>query len=242
MSEAIILEGASGGRDENLISTFTVPYYVETLSEVTTVGSEDYQGLQESGRSWTAWNATQGYVVTVTYKGHLKDDDKPKEPKETEQWSLDFDVSEEPLESHPDLKEIKTIYGGFKNADKELEFPETLPSGAAGKSGLGGKKLKAGDVNPLHGATTYAVMTARVKRSWSAKKIPKTVVNDIGKIYRNIPDAPSSISDVDFGNRTWMALPPKISQNGNVWRIENEWLLSPPAGWNETIYKPASKQ
>jgi hypothetical protein len=39
-----------------------------------------------------------------------------------------------------------------------------------------------------------------------------------------------------------MAMPPKISQNGDVWRIENEWLLSPPSGWVEEIYEKASKQ
>jgi hypothetical protein len=118
-----------------------------------------------------------------------------------------------------------------------------MPKEAKGKGGLGGKgKAKPGEKNPMFGTSTYAVMTARVTRTWSAKQIPKNAINDIGKVYSSIPDAPDSITAIDFGSRTWMAMPPKISQNGDVWRIENEWLLSPPSGWVEEIYEKASKQ
>ena len=241
MSEAQILEGATGGRDENKIATFSVPYFVRTAAEIATVGRQDYAGLQESSRTWQAWNAdADGYIVTVVYKGHLEGDPATTEPKDTEQWSLDFDFSEEPLESHPKLKDIKAAYGGYID-ENELKFPEIIPMGPKQSSGLSSKKFKDGDKNPMFGTTTYAVMTARVKRSWSSKQIPKGAVNDIGKIYKRIPDAPEEIDKVEFGDRTWLAMPPKISQNGNVWRIENEWLLSPPAGWVEEVYEKADK-
>lgn len=235
------IEGASGSRDENKISTFTVPYYVESFSEVITVGQDDYHGLIESSRTWQAWNAgNDGYVVTVVYKGHLAEDPQIEDPVKTEQWSMDFDFAEEPLESHPKLAEIKSFYGGYID-ENELVFPELMPNKTKSKAGLSQKSLAAGDKNPLFGVKTYAVMNARVSRSWSAKRIPKNAVDDIGKIYNTIPDAPDAIADIDFGDRTWLAMPPKISQNGNVWRIENEWLLSPLAGWVDSIYQKASK-
>ena len=241
MSTEIKLEGAAGSRDENKITTFTVPYYVESFAEVTTVGKDVDNGLVESTRSWQAWNAGEdGWVVTVVYKGHLQGDEDAQDPKETEQWSMDFDFSEEPLQSHPAIKEIKTAYGGYTE-DNELKFPEFMPSNTKAGGGLGKKKRSAGDPNPLFGTTTYAVMTARVTRSWSAKQIPKNAVNDIGKTYKQIPDAPDEIAQVAFGDRNWLAMPPKISQNGNVWRIENEWMLSPEGGWIEEIYKESKK-
>jgi len=241
MSTEIKLEGAAGSRDENKITTFTVPYYVESFGEVTTVGKDVSNGLAESTRSWQAWNAgADGWVVTVVYKGHLSEDDEAEEPENTEQWSMDFDFSEEPLQAHPNYSAITAAYGGFVE-EGDLKFPEFIPNNAKSGGGLGGKKRKAGDRNPLFGTTTYAVMTARVTRSWSTKQIPKNAVNDIGKTYPRIPDAPDEINAVDFGDRNWLAMPPKISQNGNVWRVENEWLLSPEGGWIEEIYKESKK-
>jgi hypothetical protein len=243
MPNNTILEGASGGRDENMISSFSVSYHAKSISEVTTVGESRFQGLVEQGRTWQALNdGTDGWIVTVNYKGYTED--KEPDPSETEQWNLGFDFSEEPIESHPNLKAIKETYGGYyEEPGGPLKFPEFMPKESKGKGGLGGKsKAKPGEKNPMFGNTTYAVMTARVTRTWSSKQIPKNAINDIGKVYSNIPGAPDSIADIDFGSRTWMSMPPKISQNGDVWRIENEWLLSPPSGWVEEVYEKASKQ
>ena len=132
---------------------------------------------------------------------------------DTEQWNLGFDFSEEPIESHPKLKEIKAAFGGYyEEPGGPLKFPEFMPKDSKGKGGLGGKgKAKAGEKNPLFGTSTYAVMTARVTRTWSSKTIPKNTINDIGKVYSSIPDAPDAIAQVDFGSRTWMAMPPNAS-------------------------------
>jgi hypothetical protein len=243
MPNNTILEGASGGRDENMISSFSVSYHAKSIGEVTTVGESRFQGLVEQGRTWQALNdGTDGWIVTVNYKGYTED--KEPDPADTEQWNLGFDFSEEPIESHPNLKAIKDTYGGYyEEPGGPLKFPEFMPKESKGKGGLGGKsKAKPGEKNPMFGNTTYAVMTARVTRTWSSKQIPKNAINDIGKVYSSIPGAPDSIADVDFGSRTWMSMPPKISQNGDVWRIENEWLLSPPSGWVEEVYEKASKQ
>ena len=243
MANNTILEGASGGRDENRICTFSIPYHAKSIAEVTTVGEPRFQGLVEQGRTWQALNdGTDGWIVIVTYKGYAGDEEPA--PEVTEQWNLSVDFSEEPIESHPNLKAIEAAYGGYyEEPGGPLKFPEFMPKSSTGKGGLGGKgKAKPGEKNPMFGNTTYAVMTARVTRTWSSKSIPKNAINDIGKVYSSIPGAPDAIANIDFGDRTWMAMPPKISQQGDVWRIENEWLLSPPSGWVEEVYQKASSQ
>ena len=73
-----------------------------------------------------------GWIVTVTYKGYAGDEEP--EPAETEQWNLGFDFSEEPLESHPNLKEIKATYGGYyEEPGGPLKFPEFMPKESKGK-------------------------------------------------------------------------------------------------------------
>jgi hypothetical protein len=56
MAENTILEGASGGRDENMISSFAVSYHAKSIAEVTTVGHARFHGLVEQGRTWQALN------------------------------------------------------------------------------------------------------------------------------------------------------------------------------------------
>ena len=51
MAENTILEGASGGRDENMISSFAVSYHAKSIGEVTTVGHARFHGLVEQGRT-----------------------------------------------------------------------------------------------------------------------------------------------------------------------------------------------
>ena len=70
----IILEGASGGRDDNRVCSFTVPYLAKNIGELLTVGKGPYHGLMETGRSWQAIDdGSGGYIVTVQYKGYTDD-------------------------------------------------------------------------------------------------------------------------------------------------------------------------
>lgn len=109
-----------------------------------------HYGLVENGRTWQALNdGTDGWIVTVSYKGYTEDEEPA--PEDTEQWNLGFDFSEEPIESHPKLKEIKAAFGGYyEEPGGPLKFPEFMPKDSKGKGGLAGKgKAKAGEKNPL---------------------------------------------------------------------------------------------
>lgn len=235
----IVLEGATGGRDENLICTMQIPFSAASLADVLTVGGPVYHGLVESARSWTALNDdTGGYVVTVTYKGYLDEGEEPTE-EDSEQWSMDFDYSEEPLQTHKIYQDLVKNYGGIPVAGDGDQFghyfPAELPKGFNSR-GLGGKKLGAGDKNPMYGVKSYAVMQARVSRSFSSKKIDNRWMTDVGKVVRSIPGAPQNLEDITPADRDWLVQPPKIQQNGDVFRVEQEWLLSPPGGWQPEVY------
>jgi hypothetical protein len=251
-----MLEGATGGRDENGIITHTISWVASDITEVLTVGKKvgktpdgkaSYFGLAETNRTWTATNDDTGsYIVTVTYKGYFEDDEPV--PEDTEQWSMVFDYSEEPIETHPFWAKIKTAYYAKPNAGDGsahgYHFDEKLPKGAKKVKGLGGKLVGAdGDRNPMYKVLTYAVLQARITRSFSTKKIERKWLDDVGHVTREIKELEASkggaerMKEITPKDRDWLTQPPKITQQGGVFRVEQEWLLSPPGGWPEEVYE-----
>lgn len=251
-----MLEGATGGRDENGIITHTISWVASDITKVLEVGRKlgktpdlkaKYLGLEETNRTWTATNDDTGsYIVTVTYKGYLEGEEP--EPEDTEQWSMVFDYSEEPIETHPYWEKIKTTYyaqpnGGDADAHG-YHFKEKMPPGAKVGKGLGGKLVgAAGDRNPMYKVLTFAVLQARITRSFSAKKIERKWLKDVGHVTKDIPElqaakgGASRMKDITPDDRDWLTQPPKITMQGGVFRVEQEWLLSPPGGWPEEVYK-----
>lgn len=227
---------ATGSRDENLVSSISVPYYVDTYAEVWTVGSGSLEGLPEKTRSWTQLNNGTSYKVTVIYEGFTEDEDGDEPTlEETEKWGLDFDFSEEPLESHHNLEAIKAAYGGVI-VDKKIQFPEKIPkSKDARRSGLQ-QRVKAGEKNIMFGVETYALLKARITRSFAARDIPPDIGRQIGKIFKAIPGLPAALAAIEWGDRDWMVWPPKIEQRGDVWGVSQDYLLSAPGGWPPEVY------
>ena len=205
----IKVEGATGSKSKEGVVQWVVPYYVTNIEQVLTAGEKEYQGSQEVSRTWSCNNdgPDPSYIVTVVYEGGDQgsggsgsgtygDDDSAL-------WSLDFEMSEEPIESHWNFETIKKKYGGrWTDPDNKegWKFDETMPAGSGSSSGLGGKsKSGAGDKNPMFGVTTYIVMTAVVSVSYTNKTLPRSVINGIGKLYKSIPGAPDQIDSLDKG-------------------------------------------
>lgn len=236
----LVLDGETGSRDENKISTVNAVFSAASFKDVLSVGGDKYHGLVESGRSWTALNDnTGGFTVVVTYKGYLSPDGgEGGEPTEveTEQWSADFDYSEEPIEAHPKFERIKKVYNGVKRPDGTYQFSEVMPKDSSSK-GLGGKTLSGGEKNPMFGVSTYALLQARVSRTFSTKRLRASLVAAAGSIKKTLPNAPEQFEELTPGDRNWMCMPPKITQNGDVFRVEESWLLSPPGGWPPEVYE-----
>ena len=99
--------GKSGGTDENGLSRITVPWYVENLSQVWNVGNETIEGLPPTSRSFVQLG-DGSFKVSVTHEGYSDDDEEEGNTGEesTTTWKVDFDFSEEPIESHHNLDEI----------------------------------------------------------------------------------------------------------------------------------------
>jgi hypothetical protein len=215
-------------------------FSASAFDNVLTVGGDVFRGLKDSGRSWAALNdGTGSYTVTVTYKGYLAGSGggpggEPTE-EETQQFSCDFDYSEEPIEAHPKFERIKKVYAAYKRADDTYAFEELLPKGTTSK-GLGGKKLVGGEKNPLYGTSTYALLQARVTRTFSTKRLKATLLSSAGEVVKVIPNAPEQFDELTPKDRDWMIMPPKISQQGDVFRCEQSYLLSPPGGWPPEVY------
>lgn len=233
MGDQIKTLGQSGGVDRNRVASMRVPWYVDTFADVWTVGSDPISGLPAVERSWAQMENGK-WKVTVTHEGYA-DGTEPESIEETEQWSVDFDFSEEPIESHHNLDEIKKTYGGVI-VDGKVSFPEKRPKGDQSKSGLSASSNKSGEKNPLFGVTTFILLKARISRSFSWREVPSDVGRQIGRIYQSIPGLPDDLANIDWGDRDWMVQPPKIQQKGDVWKVEQDYLLSPPGGWPPAVY------
>jgi hypothetical protein len=239
-----ITVGATGSKSKEGVIQWVVPYYVQSIAEVKTVGKEDYEDCQEVSRTWACNNdgADPSYIVTVTYEGgSAESNNATYGDEESTVWSLDFEMAEEPIEAHWNFEEIKKVYGG-RWADPETKvdwtFDETLPAGSKASSGLGGKsKVGGGNKNPMFGVKTYIVMNCIASVSYTKKTLPPTVINNIGKLYLKIPEAPPQFNSLDTGKRNWMKMPPQISKRGNVWQISESWKLSEYYEWPKEVYQ-----
>lgn len=243
----IITEGATGSKSKEGVVQWVVPYYATNINEVLTAGNGEYQEAQEVSRTWSCNNdgPDPSYIVTVTYEGG---DNGSGGGSNAELWSVDFEMSEEPIASHWNWERIKTKYqatnlAGDERYHDEWAFPKTLDEGGGGgsSSGLQGKKKSGtGDKNPMYGVTTYIVMTAIVSVSYSKKTLPRSVIDDIGKLYTSIPGAPSQIGSLDTGKRNWMKIPPQISKRGKIWQVTESWRLSEYYEWPKEVYSDGS--
>ncbi len=242
--DGTILDGAKGGVGEDGVATFTVRYMATTSKSLLAVGAFTFLGLSPASRTWEALNdGTSGFIVTVTYKGHLdgQEPDANSDDVFSEKWGMDFDYSEEPLETHPRIQEIVKKYGGLKIAapNKGYDFPLAMPAGTKRTASLSARTLNSsGEVekNPVYGMTTYPLLQAVVTRSFSCKKLPAEIVRNAGKSTVKIPGAPSDFDDLTPSDRNWMQMAPKITPEGAIWRVDQSWKLSPPGGWVEIVH------
>lgn len=239
----IITEGATGSKSKEGVIQWVIPYYVPNIDQVLTVGKKDYEDCEEVSRTWRCNNdgTNPSYIVTVVYEGgNAESDQNTYGDEDSTVWSLDFEIAEEPIESHWNFDEIKKQYGG-KWADPENEedwvFGKEMPAGSSASSGLGGKgKVGGGAKNPMKGVKTYLVMNCTASVSYTKKTLPKEVVSKIGGLEPRIPDAPRQFNTLDVGPRNWLKMPPQISKRGNVWQINESWRLSEYVAWPKEVY------
>ena len=229
------LDGEHLTIDENNIATLTVRYLhlASDILQTTKTINNHPCGIGEfqldTLDSEALNDGSKKYITTAVYKAL---DETQRDPRASigDEFgvveSIDYDFSEEPLETHPNIVAIAKKYGGVPRPDGTYDFPQTTPSGVS-KGGGGGLAFggAGAEINPMSGMKTYPAVQARYTKTFGTKAKWKTYISSTGKIVNNIPD---TILDVkgDQTGRNWLQLPPKVEKQGQFYRCSVEYLLS----------------
>lgn len=228
------MPGQKGEVDKNGVVTWTVPYFVEDLSEVFVVGEDPpVDGMKEISRSWTDIEGA-GLQVEVQYEGVIGD---PEDKEDT--YDYDSSFKEETLLAHPEWRLLKNVFKGrYDKEEKKIEFPEFLKSN---ERGLGSSTFVGppapgdqpkGIKNPMYGLETFLSLSSVFRHTYVRSEVSASLFNRIGSIRESLPGGFPTPS-----GRNWIVMPPKISQRGSVYQITEEYMLSQPGGWPEKVYK-----
>lgn len=224
MSSSFQMLGLTGSRDERGLTSIAVPWNCAALNEVLSVGGDNPFGLPETKRAVSQLD-DGSYQVTITHEGTQAEDGRG------ETFEFDSMFREEPIESHPNIDRLKTMFGGTLNSDGRIMFPEKTPSGKGAGTGLGSARSSS-DKNPMFGVTTYLVLNAVFRHTYLKRAVPGDLLDKVGTTRSNLPEGFPTPAE-----RNWLIMPPKVSKRGNVFEIAEEWMLSKPGQkWPEAIY------
>lgn len=218
-------QGISAGKDQRGLVSVTIPIAPIALNEFLTYKLALPFGVAETGRTIEdRGNGT--YKLLITCQGMEGD------AGESETYELDQSIAEEPIESFPEIAQLRKDYGGQLTADGRVIFPETLTvQRNRNVSGLGGGNSKAAK-NPMFGVTTWFSFKAIFRHTYLRKNIPASIMSKIGTIEKRLPKGFPTPS-----GRDWLVMSPRVILRGNTYEIAEEKMLSAPGGWNPGIYK-----
>lgn len=226
--------GQRGSRDDKGVISWTIPYIVEDLSEIFTVGTKPpLDGLAEVSRGWGDVEGI-GLQVDVTFEGYVGN---PEDSPNT--YDYDASFKEETLLAHPLWSSLlKPIFrGSYDKDEKKIEFPEFLSKTGRGLSvaesayASSGQASGAFDKNPMYGLETFLSLSSVFRFTYIRRTVPNSIFDRIGTIRKSLPGGFPTPS-----GRDWLIMPPKISQRGGVFQITEEMMLSQPGGWPDKVY------
>lgn len=239
MADDALLSG-DGGVDELGIATLSIDYLASTFAEALTIGQESFEGLhpKPGGRSWKRTGAGK-WRTTVVYEGLVGE-------VGLETFRLQTSRSEEPVESHHYLQELKDKYGGYLDTEGKLKFPDTLPDGPGtidpvlGLVGPG-RNGQASEPNPMFGYDSFFAKGLIVEHRFTTTDDPQPYIDADDTIVTEVPcpwiETP--------GDRDWLRQLEAVNEivivggdrgNGIVFELEVRYLLSRPGGWPPTKF------
>lgn len=161
-----------------------------------------------------------GYHVMVTLEGLAI---TGPEAEAAEEYTLDGTTSEDPIESHPNYPALVEIYQGDPDEQTgRARWPRLLGDAESGEQRR----------NPMHGVESYLVPGLVWTRRRVSRVLPGSLVAGLGTI-ETPPGRPPELQ----GNRNWLKVRARATWRGNVWQIEESWLLSGPEGWVPEMYQ-----
>ena len=189
-------------------------------------------GFQCVGSSRAYDTATSKATYTYTYEGVVDDPSNA-----AIQFELDFSMTEEPIATHPNFKNIADKYG---YNTKTKEFPYFTTAAATKGTGLSASKAKSTNINPMYGVTSYLSVGAIFRKSYTRSSIPSTIMQGIGTIVTTPPGIGLFQLPAASSGRNWLKMAPKITRRGGAVLIEEEYMLSGPRGAIPDIYSAAA--
>ena len=215
MSTPLKLNGVAGSVSKTGLASITVPFYVDTLAEALTVTPDFGITLPMVSRQFRE-TENGGFEVSLTYEG-LEDDPADDQAD----FELDVSMSDDPIQTHRDFKTLKETYG-WDTAEER--FPEKDPNQ---------------EPSPAYGVENYLAVGAVFRVTTTKRTIPGHVLKGIGTIVETPPGiAQFQIPNSD-GRRNRLKCAPKIKRRGHAANITEEYLLSGPQGWLDSIYSAA---
>jgi len=222
------IEGIRGGMDRHGVAYLSLPLLAKTYLEAFTIGDASLYGLPLVNREWVTNEAGQ-IIVTLSYSGEVEGNNSSGNEAGAIgaiTYGLKPQFGEEPIETHPRLKELMEKYGGYWEGGKpggRVLFPSELPKGTA-LAGLG-RKQATSQRNPMSGVDKWKPVLVTWTRSYAARQIPGDILSRIGNVITNPPGNPPELP-----NRTrWLVECPDWddSDSGNVGRITEIYSLLP---------------
>jgi hypothetical protein len=239
--------GARLTKERTGIKRLTIRWWAPTLEDADTCGDDKVIGLPLVSRSVDEKEPagpTAGYDVTLNYEG------LNTEPTAAEQEEFEGSFREEPIESHPLIREIAAYYGGTLDPDTgRIVFPQTIPgwqkAGGIANAAVGFSSTRLGltgttrkgatqtERNPLFGLTSFPLMQVVFRRTYATKTLRRGLLKEVGKIRKSLPKGYEALDDPDFD---WLVQPPKVRRRGNCYEVTEELIRGPQGGWPEAIH------
>lgn len=212
----ITLKGKSFTWSPEGLVAFRIKYFADTEDEALFSTPASYRGLGRRGSNGAEWDAGENkWIVDVTFQG-LPDGAAPSE--ELEQFTIQGEWREEPIESFPERASLVSTYGGYIDpSDGRLKFPEALVSKAGSGTGLNGSK-KASGKNPMFGVTSYPVLRLVAEHTFVRASAPSGIYSEVGTVVNSLPsgfDEP--------GGKIWIVDTPTVIKVGNARRVTKRW-------------------
>jgi hypothetical protein len=144
--------------------------------------------------------------------------------------------SDQTLLRHPDLKKYLSQYGMTVSKGGEIDFAQVIP--AAQVAGLGGVQAIGSQINPMYGRKTFLSFQGGTwTYSYAVKKLPANLYANVGKVIKTPP-----VIKEKFADRDWLTAPPAFNlrgtgEAGDIYQIDEHYLLSEEGGWPREVYK-----
>jgi hypothetical protein len=231
------------GRDGG--ASFAVPYALDDLADLFSAVAPVWNGLTWTGETQIKEQPSgPRYLVTATYQGIPQggsSDGTLGGPREDGEWEIDPADEEVPIERHPNLRELMNDFGGYFE-DGKVKFPETLgmltpsPTGLFGnpqvmtRGGLTRAQYSPGDPNPAYGLESFLRPGCTVRRTRVLSTVPADMMQRAREVVETLPI--QALRHIDWHGHNWLTKPPRPSSFGASVRYVEEWVMSPPGGWD----------